>query len=605
MISARQARTFLRRDSDKNGIPDWLEDLNATQQGPFGSLFAAAGNILVRDFPSTLQTVEDVPTLIDLSGVKIANFVPRKTVVTLVLEVDAGELDATPWNKVTIEGAGTGRLEITGQLRDIQDYFKKRGDITYTSDENDFGAGAAGLSLGLMSGEATVTLGASAIDIEEVPDDFSGTLFDDVLVGDDGVNTILGLAGDDDLSGLAGVDNIFGDDGDDTISGGADGDTLDGGAGNDVLMFRRSDAAVTVDLNSDGAGQQSATGGHATGDVISNFEHVYASDHGDVITGDAGRNILFGYEGNDTITGGDGDDVIRGDAGADVMDGGDGSDWLRYVEGPSGVAIDLNGDAAGFQSASGGDATGDVISNFENVQGTDHGDMITGDDGANYILGNGGNDTIDGGAGRDIIRGGAGADVLEGGADVDTLQYAGSAAGIFVHLNSDGAGLQLAVGGDATGDLISGFENVYATNHDDNLVGDGGRNILYGYAGNDILNGGDGKDVLRGGTGTDDFIFDTALGSNNVDRIIDFEAGMDRLMLDSGIFVGLTGGLLDSAAFHINGTGLAESIGHQIIFDTTTNTVYFDADGTGAVEGQAFATLSSAPALEASDIFIF
>ena len=48
MISERQIRPFLRRDSDKNGIPDWLEDLNATQQGPFGSLFAAAGNILVR-----------------------------------------------------------------------------------------------------------------------------------------------------------------------------------------------------------------------------------------------------------------------------------------------------------------------------------------------------------------------------------------------------------------------------------------------------------------------------------------------------------------------------------------------------------------------------
>lgn len=605
MIPARQVRSFLRLDDDTNGLPDWYENLAATLQGPFASIFVAPGNRFIRNFPVALHATEDTPTQLDLSEMRIKNFVPKKTVVTLVLEVDEGVLDATPWRKVTIEGVGTGRLELTGELRHLKRYFKKKGDITYSSDEDDFGAGAANLSLGVLSGGATALLGMSAIDVADSPDDILGTSQDDTLAGDDGVNIMLGLEGDDDLSGHAGTDNIFGDIGDDTIEGGADGDTLDGGAGNDVLMFRRSDAAVSVDLNANGAGQQSASGGHADGDVISNFEHVYGSDLDDVITGDAGRNILFGYDGDDTIMGGDGDDVIRGDDGADVMDGGNGSDWLRYVEAPSGVMIDLNADAAGFQSASGGEANGDVISNFENVQGSDYGDIVTGDSGANYILGNGGSDMIDGGDGRDIIRGGSGADFLDGGAGIDTLQYTGSAAGVFVHLDSDGDGLQIAVGGDASGDLILGFENVYATDHDDFLAGDTGRNILYGYGGSDIINGGDGHDVLRGGTGADDFIFDTALSAGNVDRIIDFETGMDQIMIDSGVFVGLADGLLNSTAFHINGTGLAEAGLHQIIFDTTTNTLYFDADGTGTAEGQAFATLTSVTSLDASDFFIF
>lgn len=605
MIPPRQVRSFLRRDDDNNGLPDWFENLAATLQGPYGAIFAAPGNRFIRNFPSTLHVVEDAPSQLDLSGMRIKNFVPKKTVVTLVVEVDEGVLDATAWRKVTIEGLGTNRLELTGELRHLKRYFKKKGEITFTSDEDDFGANAANLSLGVLSGGEVALLGLTTIDVDDSPDDILGTAQDDTLTGDDGVNIMHGLEGDDDLSGLSGADNIFGDIGDDTIEGGAGGDILDGGDGNDLIMFRRSDAPVNVDLNSNDAGQQAASGGHAEGDLISNFEHVYGSDLDDVIIGDAGRNILFGYDGDDTITGGDGDDVIRGDDGADVMDGGNGSDWLRYVEAPSAVIIDLNADVNGFQSASGGEADGDVISNFENVQGSDFGDFIIGDSGANYILGNGGSDFIDGGDGRDIIRGGSGADLLEGGTDIDTLQYAGSAAGVFVHLDSDGAGLQVAAGGDASGDLISGFENVHATNHDDFLAGDSGRNILYGYGGNDIINGGDGSDVLRGGSGADDFIFDTVLSTSNVDRIIDFEAGMDQLMLDSGIFVGLADGLLNSTAFHINGTGLAEAGVHQIIFDTSTNTLYFDADGTGASEGQAFATLTSATALNATDFFIF
>ena len=228
------------------------------------------------------------------------------------------------------------------------------------------------------------------------------------------------------------------------------------------------------------------------------------------------------------------------------------------------------------------------------------------DQGSNELNDNYSRDTVffDGGGGNDVIRGGVGADTLSGGDGYDIVQYAGSAAGVTIDLNADAFGFQLALGGDAEGDIISEFENVYGSNFDDVLIGNTDRNVLSGYSGNDVIEGGDGKDVFRGGAGEDTFVFKTALGAGNVDRILDFSAADDTIQIDSSVFAGLTAGALDAAQFVITSTGLAENETQRIIYESDAGHLHFDSDGSGAGVGIVFATLKAGLTIDETDFFV-
>jgi len=137
--------------------------------------------------------------------------------------------------------------------------------------------------------------------------------------------------------------------------------------------------------------------------------------------------------------------------------------------------VTVNLTNAGAQS--GGDAAGDILSNFDNITGSAYADVLTGDAGANVISG---------GAGDDIIAGAAGADTLDGGAGSDTLDYSASSAGVIVDLAAS-----TATGGDATGDIIANFENVIGSSgaSSNNIVGNLAANTLTGGSGEDVLIG--------------------------------------------------------------------------------------------------------------------
>ncbi|MGO4124581.1 beta strand repeat-containing protein [Inquilinus sp. YAF38] len=253
-----------------------------------------------------------------------------------------------------------------------------------------------------------------------------------------------------------------------------------------------------------------------------------ATDNDDTLSGLGGTDAIYGGGGNDLIDGGDGNDSLIGGAGADTLLGGAGIDLVSYG-GATGVLVSLN-----TGHGIGGDAEGDVLNGIENVHGTAFGDSITGSAAANTLTGLGGsdllhgqdgndmldggdggdnlhgengNDTVSGGAGDDTITGDAGADHLDGGAGSDILNYDGP-AGVTVDLSTG-----LAAGGDAQGDVISGFENVWGNNvHGDIITGSSGANLLDGWGGDDVLGGGagddqllgdHGDDVLRGGAGAD------------------------------------------------------------------------------------------------------
>ena len=394
-----------------------------------------------------------------------------------------------------------------------------------------------GVTVNLEDG--TSAGGHAAGDTFDTVENIAGSVFPDLLVGDDGANRLDGSAGDDELKGGIGSDRLFGDAGadrlyggagDDELHGGEDhdrlsgqagADTLDGGSGIDWASFEESDAGVTVNL-ADGTG----TGGDAEGDALSNVENLAGSAHADVLTGDGLANTLHGLDGNDdlrgdagddTLAGGEGADMLEGGAGADRLDGGAGVDRASYQNSDAAVVVHLY--SATYK---GGHAEGDFLTAIENVAGSDHGDDITGDDGANHLEGGDGNDTLEGAAGADRLDGGNGADWL-----VHWL----SDAGVTVNL-ADGT----AEGGHAEGDVILNIEHLLGSYHQDELTGDNGANSIFGIAGNDVLRGNGGQDVLAGGEGADrlyggegadTFRFDPGHGDDIVFDFIDAEDRID------------------------------------------------------------------------------
>jgi Ca2+-binding RTX toxin-like protein len=282
--------------------------------------------------------------------------------------------------------------------------------------------------------------------------------------------------------------------------------------------------AATLDYSATGGGPVSYANGIRGGFTIANgviIENATGGSGNDTIVGNSANNTLKGGAGNDTINGSDGNDVLQGDAGADNLNGGSGSDWAFYDMSAAGVTVNLTDVLA----ESGGDAQGDVLSNIENIYGSTSNDTLIGNYLNNYLRGNGGNDmlsgsggndTLRGDAGNDLLTGGLGADIINGGTGIDWARYHSSTAGVNVNLNG---GVQS--GGDAQGDTLFWIENVFGSNFNDTLTGDGANNFLRGYGGNDILNGSGGNDTLFGEEGNDLLTGGTGIdvlnGGNGID----------------------------------------------------------------------------------------
>ena len=360
----------------------------------------------------------------------------------------------------------------------------------------------AGVTVNLADG--TVMGGDAEGDVFTGIEHIVGSGYGDMLTGDDGSNELYGIGGDDEIRGNAG---------DDSLSGGAGADRLDGGAGADWAVYLASEAGVTVNL-----ADNTATGGHAQGDVITGIEHISGSDYRDILTGDTGANELYGAGGDDVLRGGAGNDELEGGAGADRLEGGAGLDWVVYLTSDTGVTVDLLNNRG-----DGGHAAGDVLSGIEHIVGSAHPDVLTGDDGANELVGNAGDDTLRGNGGDDVLAGNAGADRLHGGAGADTLSYRLSGAGVRVNL-AEGT----AAGAHAEGDTFTGIENVTGSDYRDVLSGDAGANRLDGAEGDDALHGGGGADRLIGNGGDDE------LHGGEGDDDLRGNAGNDRLYGELG-----------------------------------------------------------------------
>jgi len=130
---------------------------------------------------------------------------------------------------------------------------------------------------------------------------------------------------------------------------------------------------------------------------------------------------------------------------------------------------------------------------------------------ADVVNGGAGVDTLNGAFGDDVVRGGSGGDRLDGGFGADTLEgWAG----------------------------------------DDRIYGEAGNDSLTGGAGADTLVGDFGTDTLAGGDGADRFVVDVF----SVDRITDFQAGVDKLVIAA------SRGPVSQTVMDIDGDGQADDL---------------------------------------------
>lgn len=149
--------------------------------------------------------------------------------------------------------------------------------------------------------------------------------------------------------------------------------------------------------------------------------------------------------------------------------------------------------------------------------------------------GDSGADQLDGSSGNDFLRGQSGDDLLRGFGSDDML---------FGDLGNDvakgGGGSDLARGGAGNDRLYGqpGRDFLYGNDGDDLLAGGADADVLFGARGADRLLGGDGNDWLsggkdddlyRGGAGADTFALARHGG---VDRVIDYQQGIDHIALD-------------------------------------------------------------------------
>jgi Ca2+-binding RTX toxin-like protein len=345
----------------------------------------------------------------------------------------------------------------------------------------------------------------------------------------------------------------------------------------------------------------SLTGQPVTGESAIGADSLSGGDGNDVILGLAGNDSLYGGAGNDRLEGGRGSDLIYGGAGRDIISaadtsgdrdtvlGGGGNDqfYTSTIGGQAFADLGTGDDSAQVQYTvaglyDGGDGDNDrlqlltettgyrinlsqistirqvgVFLGFEHVN--DRSDAGT------VIIGTLGDNTIEGGAGADDLRGRAGE---------DTVSYEGSQRGVQVDLSS-GEGL----GGDAQGDVLSGFENILGSRRVDELFGTSGANLLRGLEGDDLLDGLGGADGLTGDQG-DDILYGRG-GADNLDG----GDGADTLFGgdDRDLIFGGTGN--DLAYGGLENDSLAGGDGADWLYGGFGNDVIGGNDGNDTLEG--------------------
>jgi Ca2+-binding RTX toxin-like protein len=299
-----------------------------------------------------------------------------------------------------------------------------------------------------------------------------------------------------------------------------------------------------------------------------------AEDVGDILSGGAGDDQIFGYAGNDALSGGADNDTLDGGIGVDYMAGGAGNDTYY---------VDNSGDNAVENASEGYDiiyssvslaltanveelrlqgsvlyGVGNVLNNVivgngaaNELQGQGGDDTLYGAGGIDLLYGQANNDTLYGEADNDALIGDAGNDVLDGGAGQDYLLGGIGDDTYYVDNSGDNPIESSGQGNDTIYSAVScamtlNVETMYLTNSAPYGVGNSQNNIIYGNAafnelqglgGDDTLYGGDDFDLLYGQDDNDSLygqVGDDALIGGNGNDLLDGGVGVDYLLGGAG-----------------------------------------------------------------------
>jgi len=589
-----------------------------------GTLNILEGDNLIEQGEFTIPTIGYINGEIDASGyvidkdgVQVAQIQENTGIVTItgIVETFTYTLSEVAGEIVILTDDGlhvVGKIE-EGSEKDVVAYGDSSESVT--------------VSLATGTGLGGTAEGDTLVNVESL----GGSAYDDTLEGDAQSN---GIAGE------LGVDTINGGDGNDFLDGGDGADIIDGEGGVDTAIYKKSLSGVTVYL--DGT---TGVGGEAEGDVLANIENLWGSQFDDVLNGDVNSNSINGFDGNDIINagsgndsliGGDGDDVLNGEGGndfliggdgADVIDGGAGTDTANYAYAETAVTAYLDG-TSGIQ----GEATGDVITNTENMAGSDFNDELHGNAGVNYMEGGMGDDTIYGGAGDDILAGSWGNDILYGDEGADFIR--GNDGDDIIY---GGAGMDNLQGGTGN-DIIRGGDD------GDYMKGEDGDDLMEGGTGYDYMVGGNGTDTLSyensdagvnisivdgskgaGGHAQGDIVYsfenltgsdyDDILHGNSVANVIDGGAGVDTISYeasDVAVNVSIVDGVLTNTGGHADGdvlTGFYNLTGSN--FDDTNlignnlDNIIEGLDGADNINGGNHSVLSSKASIDKGDTITY
>jgi len=337
------------------------------------------------------------------------------------------------------------------------------------------------------------------------------------------------------------------------------------------------------------------------------------SDAHEIVLGSEGVDYATMRLGDDTVYGNGGNDLLIGHGGADYLDGGTGNDI--FVIG-------------GFGSGTQGTTSKADDGNKEWIAtGAKH-DVIVGGDGVDTLR-------ITTGIGANTKANGTVVLNNDNFKSMEVVQVGGTVG----RLNVENADLQLLNDHyyfKANG-TVSDLSNTLGNNGGtiNNVVvdasgvttnglrfeGNANQQTFIGTTKADVFVGNGGNDTLTGGAGADKFVFgkvyeqvvtgssttvqtytNTAFNLTGVDTITDFTRGTDKLELHLDQYSNLAG--FNASMLRVNSTGTAQDANDYLVYNTTTKTLSYDADGNGSGAKVDIAVLTGVNTLSTSDFII-
>ena len=477
---------------------------------------------------------------VDVASLRPAAYVPTPVTTPVDPQVISDQIDA-------IYNAMTGTFQAT-------DLGFGGNDKIFGGADNDMILGGSGDDVVQGEGGDDIILGGKGFDDlhggdnadsifgGDQADTIAGDAGADVISGGAGNDFIHGNAGNDVMKGDSGADVMFGDADDDQVFGQTEPDILFGGIGNDLvvggtgndIMFGDDGLVAKIDP-ADGSTAKAIGIGNpalATGAFYDNDIRTTDLIVTDIVAGD-GNDIMSGDAGDDLMLGGGGNDLMGGDVDPRLISAGSPTETSEDVLIGDGGKIVL--DQRHFRS-------------IETVIGTATGapfdDTIYGDNGNDYIFGGRGSDFLFGGHGKVVSGGVVGAS--RGATDV-----AASDNDIIVGDNGE----MLFAGASPVADNFGVLSRVRttdlsnATGGHEYAEGELGADVIFGgvNASVDVLFGNAGNDVILGDDGELDFDFDGTHDLSTLDLIrsyLDGLGGTDEISGSAGddVLVGGTGG---------------------------------------------------------------